>query len=113
MEPLAKRGPREVASHAEEHTWHETARKAAAKLEEDKAKAKAKIKAAGSAQAPEEEARKERAKRLKAAGIKISDEDILSDDDKSKKEGEMSEIVEIPCYLSRLSISTPSPLRLR
>lgn len=61
----------------------------------------------------EEEARKERAKRLKAAGIKISDEDILSDDDESKKEGEMSEIVEIPCYLSRLSISTPSPLRLR
>eukprot|EP00520_Triparma_pacifica_P017703 CAMPEP_0118632080 /NCGR_PEP_ID=MMETSP0785-20121206/248_1 /TAXON_ID=91992 /ORGANISM="Bolidomonas pacifica, Strain CCMP 1866" /LENGTH=1362 /DNA_ID=CAMNT_0006522815 /DNA_START=272 /DNA_END=4358 /DNA_ORIENTATION=- len=34
----------------------------------------------------EEEARKERAKRLKAAGIKISDEDILSDDDESKKE---------------------------
>jgi hypothetical protein len=34
----------------------------------------------------EEETRKERAKRLRAAGIKTADEHILSDDDKSKNE---------------------------
>ena len=40
------------------------------------------------AEIDEEEARKERAKRLKAAGIKTADEHILSDDDKSKNEDE-------------------------